>query len=195
MTVRELFDFVVSDYESLKSKVSLQSVADDEELVLDEYLHSVHLLTQMDETLQERPSNYLESDEVQANEAVFKQVYIPRTLDEIGAPLQELERAQHDDGILYEAVAGLQTTDAPQYDTSSDSESSEGSHIENEDAQSTSEEEWTQIEKPKSNLKKDEDKDSKKLRKAQVKEEKREKRKTKIPKAEKKRKQKLASNK
>ena len=85
MTVKEVFDFVVSD---LKGEGS-------EDLLLDDYLDRVH------QEIKKRPDSYLEEVDVQLDEQVFKNVYIPRTLDEIARPEKDFEQLKkgHSDVI------------------------------------------------------------------------------------------------
>jgi RIO kinase 1 len=102
------------------------------------------------------------------NEEVFKNVYIPRTLDEIETPLADIEklRVGNDQDILYETVTGLKISNNVQDSSDDECSESEDANSGSGSEESESESEWTE---KSSKLKKHEDKDSKKERKSQVK--------------------------
>ncbi|KAI8814792.1 RIO1 family-domain-containing protein [Cladochytrium replicatum] len=115
MTVRELFDFVVSDQKQLlihiqsagKWNITLDCPTDInsaravEEQILDTYLDYVH------EQIAKRPASYLES--VQVDEEVFKKAYIPRTLEEVIDIERDSQKILSGSGneLLYTSVTGL----------------------------------------------------------------------------------------
>ncbi|KAI8812286.1 RIO1 family-domain-containing protein [Cladochytrium replicatum] len=114
MTVRELFDFVVSDQKQLllhlqsgKWNGSVDSATDPnsaraiEEQILDAYLDHVH------EEIAKRPASYLES--VQVDEEVFKKAYIPRTLEEVIDIESDSQKILSGTGneLFYTSVTGL----------------------------------------------------------------------------------------
>ncbi|KAJ1551324.1 Serine/threonine-protein kinase RIO1 [Nowakowskiella sp. JEL0078] len=132
MTLRELFDFVVTDRDVLIRRIKQISTPADvaglEELLaaleklkredlmraaddrmLDLYLEIVH------KEIEQRPELYLES--VQVDEEVFKRSYIPRTLDQVEHFERDAERLKSGQGdqILYTSVTGLSlsTTNLP----------------------------------------------------------------------------------
>jgi RIO kinase 1 len=81
MTVRELFDFVIADLDTIKKELDKSIDFDNlsEKDILNLYLDK------MDIIVQKRPAGYLDEALVQSEEQVFKNVYIPRTLEEIPA--------------------------------------------------------------------------------------------------------------
>lgn len=91
MTVRELFDFVVSDLDSIKSRDGVDP-SSSVDTILDAYLDTVEIM------LAQRPSTYYDDGLVESNEQVFKNVYIPRTLEEIAQPLMDIENLQDGNG-------------------------------------------------------------------------------------------------
>ncbi|KAJ3114432.1 Serine/threonine-protein kinase RIO1 [Phlyctochytrium bullatum] len=208
MTVRDLFDFVVTDSPTMRSHTGIE----DEIQSLDAYAKQVH------ENISKRPEGYEESAEAVIDAAVFQSAFIPRTLDDVApTDLEITENVESDSKAfnLYSKVLGLpvphdngaQPVGLPKDITeqgmndrsaSSGTEESEGDDADNDNSESSGSEEDEEedgefADKP-SKQKKDEDKEAKKARKAAVKEEKREKRKNKVPKAVKKRKQKVASD-
>ncbi|KAH6568468.1 hypothetical protein BASA61_000482 [Batrachochytrium salamandrivorans] len=114
MTLREIFDFVVSDLSVFVAYINEHSddsvVVDNsptstnnETTILDRYLDMTHI------EISKRPSTYLDDNTVQSNEQVFKNVFIPRTLDEIQTAETDIQKIRDgDDGdILYKMVTGL----------------------------------------------------------------------------------------
>ncbi|KAI8898985.1 RIO1 family-domain-containing protein [Globomyces pollinis-pini] len=192
MTVRELFDFVVTDYSIIEPKVKEfpgfeETMTEDQ--ILDMYLDNVH------KEIDERPTNYLENSTIQSNEQVFKNVYIPRTLEEIIDHEADIEKARKgiENDLVYESVTGLSLQDAIKPTENGDgrqpSELSSDQEVDEDgsdhsDSESSDEDKFSKT----SNLKKHEDKESKKERKQLVKEQKKAKRQTKMPKSLKKRK-------
>lgn len=129
------------------------------------------------------------------DDAVFKEAYIPRALDDVYDPERDIARKQRD-GLIYKDLLPApassssplaQKNSAPESHSSSDEEGGSSEEEEDEDEDDEDEDER----RPKG--KKFEDKDDKKRRKQEAKEQAREKRKTKMPKAEKARKMKKSS--
>lgn len=193
MTTRELFDFVVTDFSTIKSFIVLPEFVPTEE-VLDEAKevrevrerkeaikrenHILDLYLDMKEVeIRSRPSNYLEDSELQVKEQVFQNIYIPRTLDEIDdheADVEKLKKGEKLD-LIYETVTGFNASEAIAKTVVEEVAS---------DGEESSEISWKET---KSHLKKDEDKEEKRERKRLVKEMKASKRETKIKKSVKKR--------
>ncbi|KAJ3032356.1 hypothetical protein HK097_005275, partial [Rhizophlyctis rosea] len=178
-----------------------RGVWEEEEKLIERYLEKLHA------DIATRPSTYLQSADVQVEEEVFKNVFIPRTLEDVAVVDAERDVQRVKEGnatsedLIYQKVTGLAisqpqqppkpATSAP-LPTPQEEHDSEASGSESEDDDEDSEDEEDQ---KGGRLKKDEDKDAKKERKKAVKEERREKRKNKIPKAVKKRKEKVSSGK
>ncbi|XP_077991250.1 serine/threonine-protein kinase RIO1-like [Glandiceps talaboti] len=174
MTMRELFEFVTDT-----------NIHDDN---IDEYLTKAMEIatTRTDEEL----------DEQNLQEQVFKQSYIPRTLEEVVDFENDMTKVQkgETDQIFYQTVTGMKTDltgaqkepklleESPD-DNEDDGESDSG-------GDSTSDEDYPS--RPKQLSHRDESPNSRKERKQAVKEAQREKRKNKTPKHVKKRKEKLA---
>ncbi|ORY43755.1 RIO1-domain-containing protein [Rhizoclosmatium globosum] len=180
-TLRELFDYTVTTWDIVLKTVveqGLCAAGADEDSVLDAYTAYMHT-----------PKARMNIQEVAASkgEAVFKQAYIPRTLQEI-----KVQRGQVDvnSGVgAYGRVTGAGPQDKGPFSEENDEESDEDEDDSDDDDDDEEDEDGS------IRLKKDEEKDAKKARKQAAKEEKREKRLTKMPKAVKKRKQKVTSNK
>eukprot|EP00842_Homolaphlyctis_polyrhiza_P006467 jgi/Hompol1/6821/HPOL_001136-RA len=64
----------------------------------------------MDAEIAKRPATYLDSAQVQSNEQVFKNVYIPRSLVEIQSIEDDIQKMRQgdDDDLLYKSVTGIQ---------------------------------------------------------------------------------------
>ncbi|KAJ8328006.1 Serine/threonine-protein kinase rio1 [Batrachochytrium dendrobatidis] len=113
MTLREVFDFVVSDLNVFVKYLDSQGVStvfddtltsqENEDRILNKYLDHMHT------EIAKRPSTYLEDSTVQSNEQVFKNVYIPRTLDEIQTVEADIKKMEDGDDadIMYKAVTGI----------------------------------------------------------------------------------------
>ncbi|XP_067838074.1 serine/threonine-protein kinase RIO1 [Heptranchias perlo] len=190
MTVRELFEFVTDP-----------SITEDN---LDSYLQKAMEIA-TDRTEEER------SNQDKVDEEVFKNAYIPRTLNEVKHYERDVDimmklkeedmimDRQHDN-ILYQTVTGMKkdltgVQQVPALLENSEEESEEKSNSEQESEEKSnsehdsSEEEGERIH-PKEHTQEDET--NKKDRKKLVKEAQREKRKNKVPKHVKKRKEKVA---
>ncbi|KAJ3327381.1 hypothetical protein HDU91_004395, partial [Kappamyces sp. JEL0680] len=180
MTVRELFEFVVSDFDTIRQKLDRPDLHQEQE-ILDAYLD-------------QRPKDYLNDAKVKSNDEVFKNVYIPRTLDEVDD--HELDVAKVLKGespdLVYQVVTGLDVDKLSKPVSAALVEEeidvsfsgSDSSSSDSEAGQSGDDD----FKEKKSTLKKHEDPEAKKERKRLAKDEKKEKRKTKIPKALKKQK-------
>ncbi|KAJ3284393.1 Serine/threonine-protein kinase RIO1 [Borealophlyctis nickersoniae] len=222
MTTKDLFNFIVTDVSGIAdmmgekwvkggsgAKVVVDGPAGAEEIdrlrglwaeedaIVDKYLEKLHA------EIAQRPAGYLESAAVQMDEEVFKNVFIPRTLEQVASVDAERDveaiKEGHGEELLYQNVTGLQVSErnAP-VPSKEEEEESEGSEDDGDDSESDEEDDGGEGDDGRGRgraMKKDEDKEAKKDRKKAAKEEKREKRKTKIPKAVKKRKQKLAASK
>lgn len=184
--LRTLFDYVTDV--TISNEVALS----------DEYLNALH---EKMEAMEEGESEYA-SNERELGERVFKDSFIPRTLDEvidIERDVDQLTSGQTKD-LLYTKFTGMSLneqqpeplpdkkfscseSDLSEEDTGSDNDSFSNSEFEG----STPEESNT--------LTKEEQRKLRKENKQAVKEEKREKRKTKIPKKVKKRREKISSGK
>ncbi|KAI8591914.1 RIO1 family-domain-containing protein [Geranomyces variabilis] len=114
MTVRELFDFVVGDLDSVRSGLATESTdkdgeqfesteTDPELRLVEQYIEKMHA------RIAERPASYLESGSVQVDEEVFKQLYIPRTLDDVADVEKDVAmlKSGQGDELLYRQVTGL----------------------------------------------------------------------------------------
>ncbi|TPX56792.1 hypothetical protein PhCBS80983_g04275 [Powellomyces hirtus] len=112
MTVRELFDFVVGDMDVIRQGLGEEldaeepnnsSETDPDLRLVEKYLEKVHV------RIAERPSTYLESGSIQIDEEVFKQLYIPRTLDDVADVEKDVAMLQDGKGdeLLYRQVTGL----------------------------------------------------------------------------------------
>jgi RIO kinase 1 len=117
------------------------------------------------------------------DDSVFRQAYIPQTLNEVYDPERDVEkRNMNGEALIYDNVIGMQDRPVSKpmrgSSPSSDGQSSES------DSESNSERGDDDKKTPRGH--RHEDKDAKKERKKQVKEAARERRKTKMPKAEKK---------
>jgi RIO kinase 1 len=183
MTVRELFEFVVSDLSSIQEKLQRPDLMVEQE-ILDAYLDD------MDAIIKLRPADYLEDAQIQSNDQVFQNVYIPRTLDEVEdheGDVAKIRKGENPD-LLYQAVTGLEvsTTEVEVLLDTEDDSSNEGTDDDGSDSQSERE-----FQVKRSTLKKNEDPEVKKERKRLAREEKKEKRKTKMPKSVKKSKTKV----
>ena len=187
MTVRELFEFVVSDLSSIQEKLQRPDLMVEQE-ILDAYLDD------MDAIIKLRPADYLENAQIQSNDQVFQNVYIPRTLDEVDdheGDVAKIRKGENPD-LLYQAVTGLEvekvvlSTTEVEVLLDTDDSSNEGTDDDGSDSQSEKE-----FQVKKSTLKKNEDPEVKKERKRLAREEKKEKRKTKMPKSVKKSKTKM----
>jgi RIO kinase 1 len=108
LTLRELFDFVVKDSESLRkellekipqssntipiichaSLVHSHTSTDDLDILLESYLCQIH------KELVNRPIDFFEMANVQVEEEVFKNSYIPRTMEELMDVEKEIKRAK-----------------------------------------------------------------------------------------------------
>ncbi|KAJ3272352.1 hypothetical protein HDV01_005786 [Terramyces sp. JEL0728] len=178
MTVRELFDFVVADYSKILEKVP-DSEGKPE--------------TEVEVEIEQRPDDYLDDSVIQSNEQVFKNVYIPRTLEEIVTAERDVETVKKGGQLVYESVTGLnvaeavrnQEVESEEHDDELSSDDGESDDSESDDGESDKE---GDPEKKKSRLKKDEDREAKNERKRLTREQKKLKRETKIPKSLKKRK-------
>ncbi|KAJ3170135.1 hypothetical protein HDU88_008760 [Geranomyces variabilis] len=126
MTVRELFDFVVGDLDSVRSGLAaestdkdgeqLESTETDPELrLVEQYIEKMHA------RIAERPASYLESGSVQVDEEVFKQLYIPRTLDDVADVEKDVAmlKSGQGDELLYRQVTGLALPTPPSSSTTS----------------------------------------------------------------------------
>lgn len=219
LTLRELFDFIVSPIHS-KDATTQEHETNPLSITDEEIMECVR---QRHDEIKSRPKDYV-SGAVQVDEEVFKKTYIPRTLDELVDVEKEVDNATSGKDVLYRSIAGLKMMSANEVkvgnddangeeeystvrisfnsdddDTDSSEEAEEdeeeddeeGSENEDEDEESDDDDDFKKTPRGKRN----EDKDAKKLRKQQIKEEKREKRKTKVPKAVKKRKEKVGKEK
>ena len=125
--------------------------------------------------------------ELEVDNEVFRNQYIPQTLDEVYDIEKEADKPV--DGLVYkhmlahQVVVGNNKT-SEEGSQSSDQESDDGAAL---SGKGNGDEDWVQFDKGAPRGKKHEDKDEKRLHKLAIKEEKREKRKEKIPKAVKKR--------
>ncbi|KAJ3021167.1 hypothetical protein HKX48_009087 [Thoreauomyces humboldtii] len=224
MTVRELFDFVVGDMDVIKKGIvdeeeeearTIETTETDPDLVLVErYLRNVHA------RIADRPATYLDGADVQVDEEVFKQLYIPRTLDDVADVERDVQMVKEGKGseLMYAQVTGLAMPESdhatsvtfgedvivpPHSEKEEQSEEEHGdkenqpgepdSGSDDEDSENESDSDDEYDERTGKPMKKDEDKDAKKERKNAGKEAKREKRKAKVPKAVKKRKEKVAA--
>jgi RIO kinase 1 len=187
MTVKELFDFITD------VTITAESI--------DDYLDRA-----MKRASERTAESVTEQEKV--DEAVFKQAFIPRTLEDVPNFERDFRRAQSgtDAGLIfYQTLTGMkddltgpkadqQGGQGQGDDESSDSEKSD-------DVGSGDKEEESDSEKPDAKIDptiirpRDESPNSKKERKKAVKEAQREKRKVKIPKHEKKRKVKVSQSK
>ncbi|XP_006823266.1 serine/threonine-protein kinase RIO1-like [Saccoglossus kowalevskii] len=174
MSVRELFDFVTD------SAIHRENI--------DQYLSKA-----MEIAINRTEEDVTEEQKME--EEVFKQSYIPRTMDEITDFEQDVKKVQEgqSDQVYYQAVIGMKTdlTGAQQQpklleDESSTDDSEEDDNSNDEDDEKS---------KYKRQLHRDESPNSRRIRKQAVKEAQREKRKNKTPKFVKKRKEKLARQK
>ncbi len=186
MTVKELFDFITD-----------VSITTDN---LDAYLeHAMEVTSQR--TVEEV------SAQEKVDEEVFKNVFIPRTLDEVVDFERDLRRVEEgiDTGlIMYQKVTGLKedltgAEEIPQKET--DDLSSEGEQSGDEnigeagDSESEPSTEDVSNDKSKSSRPRNESPNSRKERKQAVKDAQREKRQSKVPKHVKKRKEKVSKSK
>ncbi|KAJ3219843.1 Serine/threonine-protein kinase RIO1 [Dinochytrium kinnereticum] len=203
MNLRDLFDFIVTDFAAIKSAVKLE----DEDEALDAYVTLLH------NSIDARPEGYGENAEAMVEAAVFQSAFIPRTLDEVLDAERDIAKSRKGEasavdlyGKVIGLVAGPESGLADEEESSeageSDGSGSGGDNEEGSDDDDDDEEDEDGVDENgegleggerRSKQKKDEDKEAKKARKAATKEEKREKRKNKMPKAVKKRKQKVAS--
>ncbi|KNC95923.1 atypical/RIO/RIO1 protein kinase, variant [Spizellomyces punctatus DAOM BR117] len=121
MTVRELFDFVVTDIDGIRrvlkdeQEQNIESAGsegagsdengalDPDYPVIEQYLAKVHA------RVAERPATYLDDATIQVDEEVFKQLYIPRTLDDVPDVERDVEKLRAGQGadLLYRQVIGL----------------------------------------------------------------------------------------
>ncbi|KAJ3151836.1 hypothetical protein HDU89_001885 [Geranomyces variabilis] len=124
MTVRELFDFVVGDLDSVRSGLAAESTdkdgeqfesaeTDPELRLIEQYIEKMHA------RIAERPASYLESGSVQVDEEVFKQLYIPRTLDDVADVEKDVAmlKSGQGDELLYRQVTGLALPTPPSSST------------------------------------------------------------------------------
>ena len=179
LTVRELFDFVVDPLISAE---------------VDEYLDRVANIAS------ER--GVLDPKQIQVEEEVFKNSYIPQRLDQVIDYEREVEKFQQGEDLLYKTLTGMRSVEENEKakNGSEDSGSSSG------DGDSGSDEfvgdekdddydaEQKKVRKPLGRPK-DETVDEKRERKKAVKDAAREKRKDKVPKHVKKRKEKIGKSK
>nr|XP_039257117.1 serine/threonine-protein kinase RIO1-like isoform X1 [Styela clava] len=182
MNLRELFEFVTD--------------VDITEENIDSYLDNAMKITS------ERVSTLEQKDEEEQNadleEQIFKQVFIPRTLDEVPNFERDVDAVMHtgdDSHILYRSVTGMNVKLSKSKTTGSDEDEDDNSEdSDNESSKSAEDENQSEISTSSSctvcvrNMTKEE----KRLHKQKVKEENREKRNNKVPKHIKKRKEKLA---
>lgn len=181
-TLREIFDFVVSDMETLKRHL-FDNIVAEEDHILDDYI------AMMINTASLRPEGYSELPETLISESVFKNVFIPRTLEDVEMPMEDIAKIRdgNSEQVLYASVIGLNLLETkPDTFISQDDDSST-----DEESSSYDETDFDKISK----LKKHEDKDEKKERKEAVRLEKQAKRLVKVPKSEKKRKLKISQGK
>ena len=186
MTVKELFDFI-TDISITKANI-------------DSYLAEA-----MEKTAERTVESVTAQDKV--DEEVFKQAFIPRTLDEVPNFERDVRRIQSgtDDGLIfYQTVTGMkkdlsgaQTKATEEHESSCESDSENDTDEERDetidgdkDINEGDVKKCITIIRPR-----DESPNSKKERKKAAKEAQREKRKVKIPKHEKKRKVKISQNK
>nr|KAJ3418965.1 hypothetical protein HK105_007611 [Polyrhizophydium stewartii] len=114
MTLREVFDFVVSGLDVFKAYLAEHepgvplvdetlTEAENERAILDRYLDHVHAKIAL------RPKTYLDAAEVQTSEQVFKNVFIPRTLLDVDAAEHDVQkmRSGNDSDVLYKTVTGI----------------------------------------------------------------------------------------
>lgn len=125
LTLRELFEFVVSDevqiaeqYYQLnkehhpwyKSKIDGNRDLDNSELILGAEQMVFSYLSQFLESIKDRKIDYADAN-VQIEEEVFKQLFIPRTLDEVDPADVERDVAKIKKGeakdLIYNRVVGL----------------------------------------------------------------------------------------
>ncbi|XP_076072505.1 serine/threonine-protein kinase RIO1-like isoform X2 [Mytilus galloprovincialis] len=187
LTVKELFDFVTDI-----------TINEDN---IDHYLEEAMTLTST-------RSHDEVTDQQKIDEQVFKNSYIPRTLDEVIDYERDIIKAQRGDSnnLLYQTVTGLKTDlTGPQQTPKllentddcnrlqEDIESNKDSASDSDTESSESENEGESSNKTKSYRPREESPDSKRERKKIIKEEQREKRKNKILKHVKKRKEKSGS--
>jgi len=121
------------------------------------------------------------------DEEVFKQVFIPRALNEVFSPETDVKliKAGGDDSVQYEAVVGLKL----QKETEDDDEADSDAEDEDEEDEAKESKGFISSARPKN-----EDKDEKRLRKQKVRDSHAEKRKEKIKKHVKKRKEQAGRN-
>ncbi|KAI9206604.1 RIO1 family-domain-containing protein [Polychytrium aggregatum] len=207
-TVRELFDFVVTDSKAIRTKLGRDPERpeeraavipdDEEEELVNTWLHQLH------EGIADRPAGYLQQADVQIDEAVFKQAYIPRTLDEVVDIERDLEKVKKGNVDDSERAMEADEEDADERAKPGDDDDNDGDDDQDESGDDDDDDDsdgdgddsdgsGDQHRGSKKQQKKDEDKAAKKERKQAAKEEKREKRKSKVPKSVKKRKQKVAA--
>jgi RIO kinase 1 len=203
LTLRGLFDFVILKAEDMKTKLGLEKELSQHDL-LDHYLCHLH------EQQAKQPMNDYDIVQRQIQEEVFKQVYIPRGLHEIGYVEKEITKNEE---VIYGNVMNITgnpltsflasikkediqeiSQEMEQCQIASDDPISSSGSVSN-DSESDSESSSELFSSSKKILKKNQDKLSKKEHKMAVKEEKRLKRESKIPKAVKKRKEKQAKSK
>lgn len=164
LTLKELFDFVVD----------LNIEEDQEELELEKL---------NDKASQRSESERSAQEQVEAE--VFKQIFIPRKLDEVSFPERQIDKAKKGEiDPVYKSVTGVKIEDVEESETESSEEGSSDDE-ENEDKKS-----FVSSHRPR-----DESPNSKKERKNAIKAEKAEKRKNKVKKHVKKRKEKVSSTK
>ncbi|TPX59485.1 hypothetical protein SpCBS45565_g07731 [Spizellomyces sp. 'palustris'] len=121
MTVRELFDFIVTGIDGTRRVLkdeqerNIESTGsegaggdengavDPDYPVLEKYLAKLHA------RVAERPATYLDDATIQVEEEVFKQLYIPRTLDDVADVERDVEKLRAGQGadLLYRQVIGL----------------------------------------------------------------------------------------
>lgn len=143
-------------------------------------------LSQMEETIANLENTRGSRDDEEANDAVFRDQYIPQNLDQVYDIERDAERVNRGEGgdLIYKALLANKAPGAETEATAENGEDADGADAGETDGSESDDEddEWEDREKGLPRGKRFEDKDAKKEHKQKVKEEKREKRKEKMPK-------------
>lgn len=201
-TVRELFEFVVKDTQTLQSELEVSEVdnktniiddkaekENDIESLLETYLKKAH------EKIKNRP---VQTAQMQVDDEVFKQVYIPQSLTEIvdvESQMKKMSNWEESDSQAYKSIIGIENLKLNVVEEEPEEEFAPSDSDEEGVSDGSSDDESYVFEDREPKGKKHEDKEMKKERKKLVRDEKIEKRKSKMPKSEKKRKVKVAADK
>jgi RIO kinase 1 len=190
-TLHQFFEFVVTDADTLKETFSEFANIQDE----NEFLNKVFELKHQE--IQNRTESQV--TELQQKDDLFKQMYIPRTLDEVIDFEEDIEKFKAGNDLIYSNVTGLMKNvqiDGKEDDNLDSNVEESDEFVSEEEGSSVSEldsdidllDNSSEPELLRPKLKKDEDKDAKKERKKQVKEQKAAKRLVKVKKSAKKQK-------